>query len=133
MATTAFFVLRMARYTFKEAKVKPTIVEMVPEAFKIFQNRERLYLAEQMHENISTRSFVLEYLATLSERTDVIPPAYGENLVRATVRCNAIHFILGKIQESVVCIRGRYSQSAFWHAHLGCFQYHTNCQCWGFW
>lgn len=84
-ATTAFFVLRMARYTFKEAKVKPTIVEMVPEAFKIFQNRERLYLAEQMHENISTRSFVLEYLATLSERTDVIPPAYGENLVRAAV------------------------------------------------
>jgi hypothetical protein len=84
-ATTAFFVLRMARYTFKEAKVKPTIVEMVPEAFKIYQNRERLYLAEQMHANISTRSFVLEYLATLSERTDVIPPAYGENLVRAVV------------------------------------------------
>lgn len=84
-ATTAFFVLRMARYTFKEAKAPPSIVEMVPEAFKIYQNRERLYLAEQMHENISTRSFVLEYLATLSERTDTISPAYGENLVRAVV------------------------------------------------
>jgi hypothetical protein len=84
-ATTAFFTLRLARYTFKSVTTTPTIIQLVPEAWKIYQDRERLYLAEQISENTSTRSFVLEYLAQMSERSSRIEPLYGKNLARAIV------------------------------------------------
>jgi hypothetical protein len=85
VATSAFYTLRIARYSFKDHNKSPTIVELLPEAINVYKNRERLYLAEQIHENISSRTFVLEYLATLSERASNIEPAYGENLLRALV------------------------------------------------
>jgi hypothetical protein len=85
VATSAFYTLRIARYTFKDVHKTPSIVEMIPEAIRIYKDRERLFLAEQIHENVGSRTFVLEYLATLSERTSIIEPAYGENLLRAVV------------------------------------------------
>jgi hypothetical protein len=98
-ATTAFFVLRVARYSFKASHKPPSIVEMIPEAIKIYKDRDRLYIAEQIHENLSSRTFVLEYLATLTERSTEIEPTYGQNLLRAAVVATPIILYWGKYKN----------------------------------
>jgi hypothetical protein len=98
-ATSAFFIMRMARYSFKATHKTPSIVEMIPEAIKVFKDRERLYIAEQIQENLSSRTFVLEYLATLSERTSVMEPTYGQNLLRAAVVATPIILYWGKYKN----------------------------------
>lgn len=97
--TSTFFILRVARYSFKASHKPPSIVEMIPEAIKIYKDRERLYIAEQINENLSSRTFVLEYLATLSERASVIGPTYGQNLLRAVVVATPIIFYWGKYKN----------------------------------
>jgi hypothetical protein len=85
VATSTFFIMRVAGYAFKNTQKKPSIVQLVPEAIKVYKDRERLYIAEQIHENLSSRTFVLEYLAALSEKSTIIKPLLGKNLERALV------------------------------------------------
>ena len=85
IATTAFFTLRLARYTFKNQATAPTILQLVPNAISLYQDRKKIYLAEQIKENIGSRSFVLEYLSLMSERSSTMEPLYGENLARALI------------------------------------------------
>ena len=84
-ATTGFFTLRLAKNMLNRQNATPSIVELIPKAVSIYKDRERLHLAEQIHENVSSRTFVLEYLALLSSRASQIEPAYGTNLVRALI------------------------------------------------
>lgn len=95
-ATSAFFIMRVARYSFKGSHKVPSIVEMIPEAISVYKDRDRLYIAEKMHENVSSRTFVLEYLATLSERTSIMEPTYGQDLLRAVVVASPVILYWGK-------------------------------------
>lgn len=97
--TSTFFILRVARYSFKASHETPSIVQLIPEAIKVYKDRERLYIAEQIQENLSSRTFVLEYLATLSERSSVIGPTYGQNLLRAAVVATPIILYWGKYKN----------------------------------
>lgn len=85
VATTAFYTMRVAGYAFKNAPKKPSIVVLVPEAIEVYKDREKLQLAKQIHDNLSSRTFLIEYLATLAERSSRIEPLYGQNLARALV------------------------------------------------
>ena len=99
LATSAFFMLRVARYSFKASLKPPSIVEMIPEAIKVYKDRDRLYIAEQIHENLSSRTFVLEYLSTLSERAADKDPTYGQDLMRAVVVATPIILYWGKYKN----------------------------------
>lgn len=85
IATTAFYTLRIANHAFKYDATPPSIVRLIPEAVDVYRNREKLFLDEKMKENISSRTFILEYLADLTSRTEVIDPMYGTNLLRAMI------------------------------------------------
>ena len=85
IATTAFYTMRIASYSFNSMYVRPSISDLIPEAIGVYKNREKLHVAEQIRENVGSRTFVLEYLAILSERSSKIEPTYGLNLARAII------------------------------------------------
>ncbi len=85
VATTGFFTLRLAKIALNRENGTPSIVQLIPKAVSIYEDRDRLHLAEQIHENVSSRTFVLEYLALLSTRASQIEPTYGMDLARALV------------------------------------------------
>jgi hypothetical protein len=97
VATTAYFTLRVATYSLKSKT--HSIVEMIPEAISVYKDRDRLYLAEQIHENLSSRTFVMEYLATLDESASEIEPAHGENLLRALIMATPPILYWGKYRN----------------------------------
>jgi hypothetical protein len=99
LATSTFYIMRVASYAFKNASKKPSIMEILPEAIKVYQNRERLYIAEQIHENLSSRTFVLEYLAALSEKSSTIEPLLGKNIERAFVVATPAIIYWGKYKN----------------------------------
>jgi hypothetical protein len=85
VATTAFYAMRLARWNMTATVEAPTIIEIIPEAIKVYQNRERNFMMEKMKENTGSRSFILEYLATLTQQASKIEPLYGKDFVRALV------------------------------------------------
>ncbi len=99
LATSTFYIMRVASYAFKNSSKKPSIVELLPEAIKVYQDRERLYIAEKIHENLSSRTFVLEYLAALSEKSTTIEPLLGKNLERALVVATPAIIYWGKYKN----------------------------------
>ena len=84
-ATTAYYTMRVSGYSYKNLQKSPSILERIPDAIQTYKDRDRLHLAEQMHENLSSRTFVLEYLAMLEKSTSTIELTYGENMLRALV------------------------------------------------
>ena len=82
-ATTTFSVMRISSLQYKNMPNPPSIFEMVPEAINTYDNRDRINLAEQIHENLRSRSFILEYLSKLDKASSTIEPLFGDNLSRS--------------------------------------------------
>ena len=99
VATTAFYTMRVATFAFKNAPEKPSIVVLVPEAIQVYKDRDKLNLAKQIHDNLSSRTFLIEYLATLAERSDKIEPLYGQNIARAIVVATPAILYWGKYKN----------------------------------
>ena len=99
VATTTFYTMRVATFAFKNAPEKPSIVVLVPEAIQVYKDRDKLNLAKQIHDNLSSRTFLIEYLATLAERSDKIEPLYGQNIARAIVVATPAILYWGKYKN----------------------------------
>ena len=84
VATTAFFTIRQASYSFK-GHTKPKITELLPEAYRVYQDKGSEEIARRIKENVKTRTFLIEYLAMLTREEDKVGPLYGTDLARAFV------------------------------------------------
>jgi len=85
IGTTAFYALRVASYSVKNEGSSLSVTTLLPEALKVYENRERNFLSDRISDNVKSRTFILEYLATLVYHQDSMPPMYGENLARAII------------------------------------------------
>jgi hypothetical protein len=83
IATTSFAALRISTYLNKGAN--KSIYEMVPDAIKIYQNKDYYQLDQKIHENLRSRAFILDYSASIDKALSTIQPIYGDNLLRALV------------------------------------------------
>ncbi len=83
VVTTSFSVLRISTYENKNQE--RTIFEMLPDAIKVYRDKDFYHVDEQIHNNLRSRTFVLEYLASIDKSLETIEPTYGNNLLRALV------------------------------------------------
>lgn len=81
--TTSYQILRISTYQNKNSQ--KTIFEMVPDAIKVYEDKDFYHVDENIHDNLRSRTFVLEYLALEDKALSTIEPTYGNNLLRALV------------------------------------------------
>ncbi len=76
-ATIGFFYLRIAGY----GLLRPTLLQRVSAAFRLAQDRSYADIKREFAANVERRTFILGFLGQLEGYTDVMPPAYGEDVV----------------------------------------------------
>jgi hypothetical protein len=77
--------MRIATYSIQNTTKKISIVELIPKTIDIYKDYERLNISEQIHNNLSTRSFVLGYLAELVKASSKFEVLDGQLALRALV------------------------------------------------
>jgi len=84
VATTAFFALRVATYTLgKQGTAQISILQLLPRAYRIYTQDRGGDLEAGIRKNVKSRTFVLEYLAQISQGEAEREPLIGEDLHRA--------------------------------------------------
>jgi hypothetical protein len=101
IATTTFAIMRIATYSNQNTTKKNSIVELIPRTIDIYKDYERLNLDEQIHKNISTRTFVLGYLALLVKASSKFEPTHGTLALRALVFSTPGILYQGKYQSKL--------------------------------
>jgi hypothetical protein len=77
MATLGFFFLRVAGY----GLVRPTLLQRVEAAIKLFQDRDYSDIKKQFSQNVEQRTFILGFLGKLEGYTETMEGAHGEDLL----------------------------------------------------
>jgi hypothetical protein len=83
VAATSFSLMRIAKYSLQDTSKNVSIVELIPKTLDTYFDSERLNTEEVIHKNVTTRTFVLNYLALLVKASSKFEPLYGENFLRA--------------------------------------------------
>jgi hypothetical protein len=81
--TTSYQILRIS--TYQNKNTEKSIFQMVPDAIKVYEDKDFYHVDENIHNNLRSRTFVLEYLAREDKALSTIEPIYGTNLLRALV------------------------------------------------
>jgi hypothetical protein len=81
--TTAFFVMRMASFSVQHTLSKTTIVELIPKTIGLYKDYDRLNIDDKVTENFSSRTFILDYLASILKGSSKYEILYGEDFIRA--------------------------------------------------
>jgi hypothetical protein len=84
VATTTFSLMRITKNSISNTSTN-SIIELVPKTIENYQESERLNLDETIHKNLSSRGFVLNYLALLVEASFKYEPLYGEGFKNALI------------------------------------------------
>jgi hypothetical protein len=83
--TDAFSAMRIAANSMPITSSKNTIVELIPKTIDVYLDSDRLGVDEKIHANLSSRTFVLGYLALLVKASSKFEPLYGEDFLRAVI------------------------------------------------
>jgi hypothetical protein len=83
--TNAFSAMRIASNSMPITSSKNTIVELIPKTIDVYLDSDRLGVDDIIHANLSSRTFVLGYLALLVKASSKFEPIHGEDFLRALI------------------------------------------------
>ncbi|HEY3300722.1 MAG TPA: hypothetical protein VGJ90_08110 [Methylophilaceae bacterium] len=87
-ATTAFLTLRLAGYSHfvkHTGKGSVALKDRLQAAYQLYMESENGEIAESVKENLKTRTFVIDYFASLSEKASYKEPMLGQDFFRALI------------------------------------------------
>ncbi len=101
VATTAFFALRVASYTLgNQGTAQISILQLLPQAYRIYTQDRGGDLEAGIRKNVKSRTFILEYLAQISQGEAEREPLLGDDLHRAYLVAVPSLFFPGKHQDA---------------------------------
>jgi hypothetical protein len=101
VATTGFYALRIAHGQMAQTSARMNIFKLIPKAIEVYSNDRRGDVQAKIHENLKTRSFVLQYLEEISKGEDSHQPLYGLDFYRALVVATPSSLYEGKLRNKL--------------------------------